>query len=329
MLESNPVNSEYTWLALSTRKARRTIHPLRQLLLIRFLYGSFGAFLSRLETNEEPFGNGKWPCLNKAAEHYKELVVTQCSVTHCSDTGRPVGTFMCSCGFSYSRRGPDCSEEDKLHRGRIKSFGSVWAGKLKQCIQEGLSYRAAARILGVDTNTVIKYAQAGMVEPKEQSQKLKSKKVRKNQTSTDLRNAPKLRVDWEKRDLELSWEVESVCKSMLTDLKSKPIRISITLIGKRVGKLSWFEKYGGKLPVTMSIMANYLETVTQFQKRRVRWAAEQLAGEWPLKRWKLEKVAGLRPDYSQEVSDEIDRCIGQSVCVHTFISSEETSSWLH
>lgn len=329
LLESNPVNSEYTWLALSTRKARRTIHPLRQLLLIRFLYGSFGAFLSRLETNEEPFGKGKWPCLNKAAEHYKELVVTQCSVTRCSDTGRPVGTFMCSCGFSYSRRGPDSSEEDKFHRGRIKSFGSVWAGKLKQSIQEGLSYRAIARNLGVDTNTVIKYAHAGLVESKEEAPKVKSPKVRINHASIDLRNAPKIRVDWEKRDLELSWEVESLCESMLTDLKSKPIRISITLIGKRVGKLSWLEKHSDKLPVTMSIMANYLESVAQFQKRRVRWAAEQLAGEWPIKQWKLEKLAGLRPDYSQEVSDEIDRCIGQSGYMHTFISSEGTSSWLH
>lgn len=329
LFDSNPMDREYSWLALSTRKARWAIHPLRQMLLIRFLYGSFGEFLNRSEDNDEPFGHGPWPCLNKAAEHYNEFVLSQCNITRCSDTGRPVGTFMCSCGFTYSRRGPDRSVEDKFHRGRIKSFGYVWASKLKQCMNEGLSYRDAAKILGVDTNTVIKYARSGMVEPIEQPPKMKSKKAKKNLSLTVSRNAPKLRVDWEKRDLELSWEVESVCKTILADSNSKPVRISVALIGKRIGKLSWLEKHGDKLPVTMSIMANYLESVSRFQKRRVRWAAEQLTGEWPLKRWKIEKLAGLRPDYSQEVSDEIDHFIGQSRYMYTVISSEGTSSWLH
>jgi hypothetical protein len=196
-------------------------------------------------------------------------------------------------------------------------------------MQEGLSYRAAAKILGVDTNTVIKYARTGMVEPMEQPQKIKSKKASRNFSSTVSRNKPKPRVDWEKRDMELSWEVESECKSILCDLNSKPIRISIALIGKRVGKLSWLEKHGDKLPVTMSIMANYLESISEFQKRRVRWVAEKMTGEWPLKRWKLEKLAGLRPDYSQEVSDEIDRCICKSRYMHTVTSSGGMSSWLH
>ncbi|MED4912117.1 TnsD family Tn7-like transposition protein [Brevibacillus centrosporus] len=329
LLESNLTDRDYSWLALSTRKVRWAIHPLRQLLLIRYLYGSFGDFLNCSKDYDGPFGIGPWPCLNKAAEHYEELVLTQCNITRCSDTGRPVGTFMCSCGFSYSRRGPDQLEKDKFHRGRIKSFGPVWVGKFEQCIQEGLSYRAVAKILGVDTNTVIKYAHTDIVETVKQPHERRSQKARRNLSSPVSRNAPKIRVDWEKRDLELSWEVESACKSILSDLNSKPIRISISLIGKRIGKLSWLEKHGDKLPVTMRTMSTYLESVTQFQKRRVRWAAEQLSGEWPLKRWKIEKLAGLRPDYSQEVSDEIDHCIGQSRYMYTVISSEGTSSWLH
>lgn len=328
LLESNLTDRDYSWLALSTRKVRWAIHPLRQLLLIRYLYGSFGVFLNCSKDNRGPFGIGPWPCLNKAAEHYEKPVVTQCNITRCSNTGRPVGTFMCSCGFTYSRRGPDQLEKDKYYRGRIKSFGPVWIGKLEQCIQEGLSYRAVAKILGVDTNTVIKYAHTDIVETVKQSHERRSQKARRNLSSPVSRDAPKIRVDWEKRDLELSWKVESACKSILSDLNSKPIRISVALIGKRIGKLSWLEKHGDKLPVTMRTMSNYLESVTQFQKRRVRWAAEQLTGEWPLKRWKIEKLAGLRPDFSQEVSDEIDRCIGQSRFMYTVIYSEGTSSWL-
>lgn len=329
LLESNPTKSEYTWLEQSTRTARRSIHPLRQLLLIRFLYGSFGDFLNRSEEKNNPFGNAPWPCLNKAADHYRELVVMQCTVTRCSDTGRPVGTFMCSCGFSYSRRGPDRFEEDKFHRGRIKSFGPVWAVRLEQCMQEGLSYRATAKILGVDTNTVIKYAHADIIDSVKPCKQMKSKKAKNALGSAISRNVPPVRIDWEKRDLELSCEVESACKSILDDFNSKPIRITIAWIGKRIGKLNWLEKKAHKLPVTMSILISYVESVSQFQQRRVRWAAECLSGEWPIKRWKLEKLAGLRPDYSREVSDEIDRCISQCRNMHTFTSLEGTSSWLH
>lgn len=46
------------WLAVATRKARRAIHPLRQLLLIRFLFGSFKRFMEQRTIGYSPFGNG-------------------------------------------------------------------------------------------------------------------------------------------------------------------------------------------------------------------------------------------------------------------------------
>ncbi|MCF2941092.1 hypothetical protein L1N85_22150 [Paenibacillus alkaliterrae] len=329
LIDSDPTESRYSWLEQSTRTARRAIHPLRQLLLIRFLYGSFREFLDRTNGANAPFGNAPWPCLNKAADHYKKLVVTHCDITRCSDTGRPVGTFACSCGFSYSRCGPDKSEADKYYRGRIKTFGPIWSDKLKQCMQDGMSYRSAAERLGVDTNTVIKYANGKLPERNGPLKPKKSNKARTTSPSISSSDVPFMRVNWEKRDLELSWGVEQTCKAILADINSKPVRITIALIGKRIGKLSWLEKNQHKLPVTMSILTVYIESVSQFQMRRVRWAAERLSGEWPIKRWKLEKLAGLRPDYSQEVSGEIDRCIGQSRLLQPFTSSEEKSSWQH
>lgn len=329
LIDSDPTESRYSWLEQSTRLARRVIHPLRQLLLIRFLYGSFREFLDYTDGTNAPFGSAPWPCLNKAADHYKKLVVMQCDITRCSDTGRPVGAFVCSCGFSYSRRGPDRSEEDKYYRGRIKSFGPIWSDRLKQYMQEGLSYRSAAERLGVDTNTVIKYANGKLPERNVTYKQKHAKKAATAPSSINTRKSLRMRVDWERRDLELSWMVEQVCKAILVESNSKPVRITITLIGKRIGKLSWLEKYQYKLPVTMSILTTYIESVSQFQIRRVRWAAERLSGEWPIKRWKLEKLSGLRPDYSQEVSDEINRCIGQSRLLQPLTSSEENSSWQH
>jgi hypothetical protein len=327
MLNCLPYGNEYSWLNLATRSARRAIHPLRQMLLIRFLYGSFNRFLEQYEVEDAPFGRGPWPCLNKAADHYRTSIITDLRITRCTDTGRPVGTFTCECGFAYSRRGPDQSEEDKYRRGRIKSFSPVWMDKLQVHLREGISYRSMAALLGVDTNTVMKYAKGTVTARNLEPALIKNPKT----SSKPVRSkGPKnTRVDWKKRDVELSWIVEEACKAILADRENKPARITIAAIGKRVGKLGLLEKQKQKLPVTMAVLSGYLESTSQFQIRRVRWAAEHMVGEWPLKRWKLEKKAGLRPGYAQEVLDEIDRCIGQGALMNRIASAEVIPLWLH
>lgn len=299
---------ESSWLTFSTRKERRSIHPIRQILLIRFLYGSFQSCVSQLDKKYAPFGNAPWPCLNKAADHFRELIVQECQTTRCSDTGRPVGTFFCDCGFVYSRRGPDISIEDKYKRGRIKAFGIVWFEKLQSGLQEGLSYRATAKILGVDTNTVIKYAGHSSPHLYEYARGPSSNVEKQSGRNTNKPTSYQ-RVDWEKRDLQLSWNVEEECRILLEESDKRPIRICVRTIGKRIGRLAWLEKSKQKLPITMSVLSKYIESNAQFQIRRVRWAARTMKDEWPLKRWKIEKMAGLNPGYGNEVLDEINRCI--------------------
>lgn len=326
MFGSIPKQNNHTWLACTTRKMRYTVHPLRQMLLLRYLFGSFKEFLNESKQVYAPFGKGPWPCLNKAAQHYETSVITQCRITRCSDTGKPVGEFNCDCGFSYSRRGPDQSEEDKFQRGRIKSFGSIWIDKLHECLQSGLSYRSTAVILGVDTNTVIKYSTRVIAEHKSVLSVTKLKE--KSSCSIKISENKQARIDWEKRDLELTWYVEEACKALLAENNTKPVRIRIATIGKRIGKLSMLEKHKDKLPLTMKILSNYLESIPQFQCRRVRWAAEQMKGEWPIKMWEIIRKAGLRPGYSQEVKNEINQCIGQNTVIYPFTTTEVTQ-WLH
>lgn len=146
------------WLTSIVRKHRKSFHPIRHILIINYLYGSLKEFY-KSDSIKKPFGDGPWPCLNAAAEHYLKPVVTNLKVSHCTDTKRPVGTFSCNCGFTYSRRGPDKTIDDKYHIGRVKSFGLVWENKLKDLIKnENLSLREIARQLKVDPNTVKKYA---------------------------------------------------------------------------------------------------------------------------------------------------------------------------
>lgn len=114
---------------------------------------------------------------------------------------------------------------------------------------------------------------------------------------------------------------------MLTDREMKPIRITHASIAKRIGKLALLDKHKDKLPVTMAILSNHLETVDQFQIRRIRWAAEQMHDEFPIKRWKLIRKAGIRPGYSSALSDALDYYSGQGLHTLNF-ADRVTTQWL-
>lgn len=112
----------------------KAFHPVRHLLMIRFLGWSIKEFF-KSKCRYQPFDKGPWLWLNAAAEHYLKPMVTQLAISHCCDTKKPVGTFSCSCGFIYCRTGPDQAEEDSRRIGKIKAVGAVWPQKLKQLVE--------------------------------------------------------------------------------------------------------------------------------------------------------------------------------------------------
>lgn len=100
-----------------------------------------------------------WPCLNPAAEHYREPVIQECLFSPRLRDNRPIGTFSCGCGFSYARSGPDSSPDDRFRVGRVITFGPVWEAKLKQLWKDSsLSLSEVGRRLGVDPLTVRRHA---------------------------------------------------------------------------------------------------------------------------------------------------------------------------
>lgn len=341
-LMESTIQGEYSWLTYATRKTNRTIHPIRHLLLMRFLFGSIENF-TRRNIGYHPFGEGPWPCLNRAADHFMKRVIDDCQVTVCSDTRRPVGTFTCDCGFVFSRRGPDISEQDQYRIGRIKEFGHIWLDVLDQKIKESAhSFRQIAKDLGVDTNTVIKYSKlmrTGGVPRNAYSSRTKVIKEYSNKPNPIPPNDKKSRgyhqqrVNWELRDLEISVLVERECKNILSDMQNKPVRITVSQIGMRIGKLGLLQKHGGKLPVTMSILKKFSETIEQIQVRRVIWAAQLLHNQNErIQRWKIERIAGLRPGYSTLVSEEIEAQIMQyrnEATLKQWLRDGGESIWIH
>lgn len=149
--------SESIWLKAIVRKHRKVFHPIRHILMMRFFAGTTERFFSKNYVFE-PFGKGPWPCLNPTAGHYLKSVIDNLIISTGSKTRKPVGTFKCSCGFEYSRTGPDQDGNDRYRIGRIKQFGAVWESQLKVSLAGELSLRKTARQMGCDPKTIVKYA---------------------------------------------------------------------------------------------------------------------------------------------------------------------------
>lgn len=160
-------DSEYNWLSDMLRRTRRAYHPLKHILLINFLVEDISEFFGNRPKGYYPFGKGPWLCLNPVVDHYRQPVIKKCEITRCSETKKPVGTFVCSCGFVYSRRGADTSQWDRYKIGRIKAFGHTWENRLIEIVQnQGGSLRSIAKVMKADPMTIKKYIRKlGLDEP--------------------------------------------------------------------------------------------------------------------------------------------------------------------
>lgn len=339
------LNDEYNWLKVITRNLKRHVHPFRHLLMLYFLEQDVKSFL-QIEADTGPFGSGPWPCLNKAASHYKEYMIQEVNVTRDFKSKAPIGTFECSCGFIYARKGPDRLAEDKYRIGRIKSFGDVWKAKLHELATEGTySTRALAKILGVDSKTVKKYLSSEMrieelsekdIPPMlltNRKQLLKGMQQYPSYSRTQIRKCfPKeyiylyrhdkewlfeqlpiiqekknnqAIVDWASRDREYYSKVKKLYKELI--ILDKPIRITISTIGKRLGILSNLEKHLDKLPQTKKLLSEITESTQQFQIRRCCMIIDRMLQEQePVVLWKVQRIGAVKSHHFHEIKPYLE-----------------------
>ncbi|MCL6597493.1 MAG: TnsD family transposase [Alicyclobacillus macrosporangiidus] len=342
-------NQTDNWLCKAVREPRVTTHPIRHILIMRFLGLTPEQFFA---SNQEyhPFGRGPWLCLNPVADHYRQPVVTRCEITRDYDTGLPVGTFHCACGFVYSRRGPDTQESDRYKIGRIKSYGTVWMDELRRLvIEEKRTYVEAASVLDAHWQTVKKYAQQLLresslelttstesdyldVRNRYRSRWLDFMDRYPGKTKTELRRLAQAeyawlyrydrhwldehspppaptkyvnkRVDWTSRDKELAERVVSAVEEIQN--AKKPIRVTVSSIGKEIGELALLQRHLDKLPQTRAVIESVVETNEEFQIRRVRRIGQLLREQRKYaKEWEIIRLAGLRPGYSERVAAQI------------------------
>ena len=115
---------------------------------------------------------------------------------------------------------------------------------------------------------------------------------------------PNQRVNWKKRDTELLNRVQKVVRNWDKDA-DKPIKITVTSIGRKINELSLLQKKQIKYPKLWNISVKY-QRIQCPSKRRVEFTIEKLKQEGEaILEWQIYRKAGLRPT----VSDEVKRLI--------------------
>lgn len=109
----------------------------------------------------------------------------------------------------------------------------------------------------------------------------------------------------EKRDLDICEQLRNVYYEIMSS--ETPIRVTSTLLAKRIGKDPMIRSNASKLPISVQFLNTVSESVEQFQIRRVDYICKKIYEEnGKLIKWKVIRLAGLGVNISREVGNRID-----------------------
>lgn len=142
---------------------------------------------------------------------------------------------------------------------------------------------------------------------------LPSKQKKKQSTKT---------VDWSKRDQEYVAKIKKLNKELLE--VDKPVRITMSLIGKQLGILANLERHLDKLPKTKKLLSDIIESVQQFQIRRCCKVIDQMLNEdEQVILWKVQRVAAVKSHHFSVIKPYLERYLKQKQDVK---NDEQTTS---
>lgn len=84
--------------------------------------------------------------------------------------------------------------------------------------------------------------------------------------------------------------------------EGKPIKLTKARIGRTIGQLAILEKKLDQLPLCKKTLQRYVETLEQYQKRRIDWVINQCTSQkLPLRKWIIIRKAGIGRKYLKEM----------------------------
>lgn len=343
-IHSNVMNTEKKiWVKEVTHTNAKAVHPIRHLLLIRFL----GLSLEELFTKElsyKPFGKGPWVCLNPAADHFLEPVVKNLQIKYRRRNKNVNGFFSCSCGYEYMRTLDD-------EQVRTLKYGDIWITKVRELFQSGITIKEIAIRMNADAETIRKYSK---YQSKDKSQiiiqydsdtsaklqmyrdkwllvikenphmgRMKLRRISdctcywlcKNDREWWEQNTPAPKyiqsdcsIDWANRDASILEVIKSTVQKILAS-NEKPQRISLRLI-KISSQLKSFDLQLDKLPITKAYINTVIETPFDLHKRRIHWAVRKLQEEGKdFGVYTIVEMTGVGNRYRKQVVEEVIRVL--------------------
>ncbi len=360
ILEILPAAAPGDWLGAITRVHRKTFAPLRH-ILIRLLIESLP-----LANVSNPFGTGPWPCRNPLAGHYDQPVIIDCKLHREGD--KAIGVFRCSCGYEFSTA-PESSGRAKIlnlspkfetRLRELVSSGSSLRGAARELHVDPNTVLRYVALLGLETPWKLRpervklpsidreAMRAAWTSGYASSPNLTRQKLRRRnpavyawlyrndrdwldrQLPAASRHAPnKPLLDWRAIDLEMAQTLRHRAAQLRTFIP--PQQITRLALERALGQPGWLEKRMRKLTRCAAVLSEVVESVEEFQCRRVIWAAEELLKqEFPIQVWRLRRLAGLPDQCTVNVETLLMEVAGNSQLLlleaRTEISSHRRAS---
>jgi hypothetical protein len=284
------------WLAGMVRPHRSAVHPQFHLLFQHFCQGQ--------ELQIPPFGVGPWPCLNPVANHGNEMPITTYSLH--ANHGHQVAVFHCGCGYTYTRSYDPVTTQ--IGPPRFSKFGPTFVRSLTKLLARGKSLRQIGASLDLDPKTIVRLADdSNMVVPwktgrrcSKSPAKNKAKPKRVFATSAVVETSASIKArtairDW--KDIDAHWldRVRILVAQMYRE--DPPVRVCLGSVERRANARGWLAKRMEQLPLTSAFLKLSSESVSSFQRRRIRSIiSAAYRNRQPIRPWEIMRMAGLRSD---------------------------------
>ncbi|MFT9820807.1 TnsD family Tn7-like transposition protein [Lysinibacillus sp. NPDC056185] len=174
-----------TWLNCLNdhNKSIVRLHPIRHLLLMRFLCDSARNFFEE-EYVYEPFGRGPWICMNPLAPHYLQNVIEKVNIDFNNFQRVITGEMICGCGFGYRLKEPEKSPLELKHfNNRIIQKGHVWDRKINDFLNEKLTIKEIALRTKMNRDTITRIIKNSTIKNNEikRAEKIRQRNEKTNE----------------------------------------------------------------------------------------------------------------------------------------------------
>ena len=316
------LKGESTWLERIVRKPRTRQHPVLHLILLSFLFDGPKDLVAYMETHQLTK-----PTPNLNPRHVDETLVTECLVKRSLSlraAGRELGISVDSLRTLAKLFSINISIRPKYISPELESavVESLAAGTSVPCaaVAHAISTVSVYRILRSrpGLRSEIDARSFNLEVQRRRSRFLKlchqrpevSYNARKADPSgyawlarhdrtwltETLRNrilppAPaRARVDWSNRDRRMLLALQ-LQLAILRSETAKPVRVTVSELGRRTGTTATLQKKLCNLPLTSDFLREAIETTRDFQIRRVDWAIKCSAAGWT--RSTIARIAGI------------------------------------